>query len=271
MSFHDAHLAELGHLNYLEFARESTRWCGAGGRIEERDGVLLFAQATEFPVLCNGAHRLDPELAGADAVAIADEWFSSLGRGYTLAVRRGESHDDDDLALAAAAAGLVEIFEAPEMVCRQRLDDRPVPAGAELRWVVDDEGMRDFAEVNSEAYTSLEVPEGLAAEVIVDAGRFTAPHVQSVVAYLDGTPVAAAQTILSHGIAGVYWVGTVERARGTGLGEAVTRAVTNRAFDLGAALNSLQASPMGEAIYRRMGYEEIYRYVNYTRFEPLGR
>jgi hypothetical protein len=31
-------------------------------------------------------------------------------------------------------------------------------------------------------------------------------------------------------------------------------------------LVTLQASPMGESIYRRMGYREIYRYVNHTRF-----
>jgi len=80
--------------------------------------------------------------------------------------------------------------------------------------------------------------------------------------------VAAAQTLLSHGIAGVYWVGTVEGARSRGLGEAVTRAVTNAAFDRGATANSLQASPMGEPIYRRMGYEEIYRYTTYTRLTP---
>jgi hypothetical protein len=92
--------------------------------------------------------------------------------------------------------------------------------------------------------------------------------VHTVVAYLDDAPVAAAQTVLSHGIAGVYWVGTVERARGSGLGEAVTRAVTNRAFDRGALVNTLQASPMGAPIYRRMGYETLYDYRGLVRFEP---
>jgi hypothetical protein len=54
------------------------------------------------------------------------------------------------------------------------------------------------------------------------------------------------------------------------LGEAVTRAVTNRAFDEGAAVVTLQASPMGEPIYRRMGYEERYRYSTFVRFEPVS-
>jgi hypothetical protein len=46
----------------------------------------------------------------------------------------------------------------------------------------------------------------------------------------------------------------------------VTRAVTNIGFDLGAAFVTLQASSMGEPIYRRMGYEERYRYTTHTRF-----
>ena len=86
--------------------------------------------------------------------------------------------------------------------------------------------------------------------------RFLEPHIAAVVAYRGDEPVAAAMTLLSHGIAGVYWVATLAAARGQGLADVVTRAVTNRGFELGAAVNTLQASPMGESIYRRMGYED---------------
>ncbi len=86
-----------------------------------------------------------------------------------------------------------------------------------------------------------------------------APHVHSAVAYLDGAPVSVAQILMSHGIAGVYWVGSLEAARGRGLAEAVTRHVTNLGFDLGATNVQLQASSMGEPIYRRMGYEDLHR------------
>ena len=40
----------------------------------------------------------------------------------------------------------------------------------------------------------------------------------------------------------------------------MTAAATNAGFDLGAEFASLQASPMGEPIYRAMGYETIYDY-----------
>jgi GNAT superfamily N-acetyltransferase len=268
MSVHDdQRLARLGHLNYIEFSRESARWSGRAGRLEERDGLVLFAPSTDFPVICNGVWRLDEEVDAHYVIAAADAWFGILGRGYTLTLRTSPG-PDDDLIEAAETAGLHPLFESPEMICRSRLDDRPLPDGAELRWVEDDAGMQDFVHVAGNSFASLGMPAEVARDTITDLDAFTAPHVQNVVAYLAGAPVAAAQTVLSHGIAGVYWVGTLEPARGTGLGEAVTRAVTNRAFDMGATANSLQASSMGEPIYRRMGYEELYRYCTLVRFEP---
>ena len=72
--------------------------------------------------------------------------------------------------------------------------------------------------------------------------------------------VAAAIAILSHGIAGLYWVAALPEARGRGLGEACTRLAGNRAFELGARCVILQASAQGEPIYLRMGYREITRY-----------
>lgn len=67
-------------------------------------------------------------------------------------------------------------------------------------------------------------------------------------------------TIVNHGVAGVYWMGSLERARGEGLGRAVTEAATNAGFALGADTASLQPSPMGKPIYLKMGYEPVYDY-----------
>jgi GNAT superfamily N-acetyltransferase len=72
--------------------------------------------------------------------------------------------------------------------------------------------------------------------------------------------VGVSLTLDSHGIAGVYWVGVLEPARGHGVAAAMMRHITNAAFDRGAASVQLQASVMGEPIYRRLGYEDLYRY-----------
>ncbi len=42
--------------------------------------------------------------------------------------------------------------------------------------------------------------------------------------------------------------------------------MTNIGFDGGAPYVTLQATSMGEPIYRRMGYRELYRFVKCTKF-----
>jgi hypothetical protein len=39
---------------------------------------------------------------------------------------------------------------------------------------------------------------------------------------------------------------------------------------MGAEVASLQASPMGESLYRRMGFETIYDYRLYLHHQPKG-
>ena len=78
-------------------------------------------------------------------------------------------------------------------------------------------------------------------------------------------------TYESDGVASLQWVGTVPAARGAGLGALVTVAATNLAFEHGASSCTLQASPMGESVYRRLGYETIYHYAEYVRWPTAPR
>ena len=89
------------------------------------------------------------------------------------------------------------------------------------------------------------VPEGIELRVLTTAEEGAAFVAMSDLAYASlGLP------------AGVI------AARGRGLVELVTRAVTNLGFDGGAPFVMLQASPMGAAVYRRMGYRGLCRYAN---------
>jgi ribosomal protein S18 acetylase RimI-like enzyme len=248
--------ATLGNLNLLEFTREDTRW-QRPHRLVEDDGVLLFAGSVDFPAYSNGVHRADPGVPGAVVVEKAQEFFAGLGRGFSLWTRLDPV--DADLAAAADAAGITAFADSPQMICRHRLPDRDVPPGVEIRLVEDQQGVADYADVTAAAYVSLGAPADVNRSHFEGPAALLAPHVRAVVAYLDGAPVGVALILLSHGIAGVYWVGCREEARGRGIAEAVTRHVTNLGFDLGAANVQLQASTMGEPIYRRMGYEELER------------
>jgi ribosomal protein S18 acetylase RimI-like enzyme len=94
------------------------------------------------------------------------------------------------------------------------------------------------------------------------------PEVAVSLAELDGRPVAGAMSVVigddPNGYVG--WVACLPEGRGRHLGDAVTRLVTNEAFARGASIVTLEASRFGENTYRRMGYEERYRYRMLIKF-----
>ncbi len=248
-------LLYLSDLNLAEAVREWAR--GSGGSIVEEGGSLLTAGPLAHPIL-NNAMRTEPSLDAAAFMRGTAEFYARRGHGYSLTL--AEHGQNSDLAKAAREAGLSSILSPPAMLVEARLKEVPVPSGAELRRVADADGVEDFRKVAAEAWNTYGIPPEVTVAVFSNDASLLAPHVIAVVSYIEATPLSAALALLSHGIAGIYWVSSVSGARGRGLGEACTRAVTNAGFDLGARAVSLQASPMGDAIYRRMGYVEISKY-----------
>jgi GNAT superfamily N-acetyltransferase len=143
------------------------------------------------------------------------------------------------------------------MVLRRQPEPHPVPAGVELRRVATGEDAAAYWRVAEAAYTSIGFPPEVFSYYEDDAG-FRADGTAGFLALLDGEPAGIAMTLVSHGIAGIYWVGATGRARGRGLGTAVTAAAVEAGLEMGPEIASLQASPMGESLYLRMGFETIY-------------
>lgn len=241
------------------------RMSRGNGTITERDGVLLFATGSDFPVLVNGAYRLDPTVEAGAAINLADAWFAERGRGWSLGTSSWRG-SDQDLIDEAKRRGMVATSDTPGMVCDERVPDAPVPDGIEVRTLTSEDEGEAFTTMLDVAYRSLGVPRGVFTAVNSRPMSTPPPHVVTVGAFDEGSLVSGALVMFSHGIAGVYGVGTLESHRGRGLADLVTRTVTNIGFDGGAPYVTLQATSMGEPIYRRMGYRELYRFINYTRF-----
>jgi hypothetical protein len=140
------------------------------------------------------------------------------------------------------------------------LEDQPLPNNVTLERVANEAMVNDFAEVVATSYTTLGMPEKVGRSMFSDPGAFLVPHLYAVVAYQGRKPASCALALVNHSIAGIYYVGTVEAARGLGLAEHCTRAVGNAAIKLGARCVILQASIFGEPVYKRMGYKEFTRY-----------
>ena len=68
-------------------------------------------------------------------------------------------------------------------------------------------------------------------------------------------------------LAGVYSIGVRERFRRRGLGTAITTTVLTTGRELGCTIGALQASPMCEPVYERMGFDTV---TQYHRFAASG-
>ncbi len=250
-------LLQLADLNLAESHREISRW-NPNTDMAEQEDILFVCGASTFPAV-NFVMRVGRRKKSSPEKLIsqAKEFFGKRKRSFTIIVR---AHIDKDLIGQCEALKLYQISNLPGMFLEDTLEDRPLPDGVRLQRVMNEAMVSDFAEVVALSYTSLGLPEKVGRSVFSDPSAFLVPHLYAVVAYRDGKPASCALALMSHGIAGIYYVGTVEAARGMGLANHCTRAVGNAAIKLGARCVILQASIYGEPVYKRMGYREFTRY-----------
>jgi GNAT superfamily N-acetyltransferase len=248
---------QRAHLNLLDSSRQFFE-LDPGAMIEAEPGWLFGAGSSTHPVISNGAFRRDDGVDAGELVTRAREFFTARERVFSIWVRGGQA-DDRDLVLAAEATGFQLVYEMPEMTLGEKLAPPELPPGAELRKLTAVEQANDFWRVAIASYADIGFPPEVFTGYTNHAGLL-AENVVAFLALLEGEPVGIAMTMVSHGVAGIYWVGSLEQARGKGIGRAVTVAATNAGFELGADIASLQASPMGKPIYLELGYEVAFEY-----------
>jgi GNAT superfamily N-acetyltransferase len=255
------------HLNLIDSSQQLFE-LDSGATVEAADGSFLGAGSSENPAVSNAAFRVDDALDPSELLRRAREFFGERGRGFSLWTR-GEEPEDRDLFEVARAEGLKLFFEMPEMVMEGRAEEVPLPEGVELRRLTGADQAEDYWQVARESYVTIGFPPEV-FEHYDDHSGLVADNAVAFLAYRGAEPVAIAMTIVNNGVAGIYWVGTTERARGQGLGRAMTAVAVNAGLDLGADIASLQASPMGEPIYRAMGFEKIFDYRLLIATPPEG-
>lgn len=92
------------------------------------------------------------------------------------------------------------------------------------------------------------------------------PRVRLYVGRIDGEPVGTSMLFLSSGVAGIYQVEVSPEHRRKGIGTAMTLAPIRDARQIGYRIAVLQASTMGEPVYRKIGFEFYFKY-NYCHPE----
>jgi ribosomal protein S18 acetylase RimI-like enzyme len=269
MALSSSELRELADLNLAESLREHALW-SESGIIDERHGTLRVVSNTRFAAgMFNTVIRTSDQ--AVDAATWLDEqrrFFVERGRGFSV-YTRGER--DRPLATACTAAGFEIGDEHPGMACERALPESSCDRRVRIELATDPLALARVIDIEASAYAPMGLPESVLRKVMSAPTRLLRPSMLWLLASWEGEPAAAALVVMSHtplrssaksraSAAGLYWVATAPAFRGRGLGQACTRAATNAAFERGARAVVLQASRMGEPIYRKLGFREVTRY-----------
>jgi len=245
------------HANLVEFVRFSARLDGNADVLDE-PGIFAIRGSIDFP----SARMALPQGAGLPPAEFADRACDFLLRDAKTACIYVRA-DDRALYDELAGRGFAEFSTSPEMVCEGRLEGRPPPAGVVVRRAETADDVHAYAAIAGHAFRHLHLPEAITRDAIDHPDVMLDAGVAIALADVAGRPVAGACSIIvgAEGNGYVGWVACLDDARGRGLGDVVTRRVTNDAFDRGASIVTLEASHFGEHTYARMGYRELYRYA----------
>jgi GNAT superfamily N-acetyltransferase len=199
--------------------------------------------------------------ARVDDIVEAVTWLRSLDMPPTLRVRIDV--DDAHVAEAAARLGLERDTWDERAMALAPIPDATPPLPAGLR--IDRADVAGIEAWYAAQAAALEIAAGRAfAADLVPASIAADPGVQLHGGVFEGVPVATSIAIRSEHAVGVYGVGTATSARRRGIGTALTWAAVAAGRAWGSAVAVLQASEMGEPVYRAMGFVEVSRYVTYA-------
>jgi len=250
-------VAELAHRNLCDFTRFHARLAPESALLEG-SGMVAVAAPVDFPS-ARTAVRSDASVPAQVCSDALTGFFDAHGKTGCAFARVGV---DDDLNDELTKRGFREWAQTPEMICEQRLVDREPGEGVSVRLATTARDVAAYASIAGKAFTHLATPEEVTRHEIDNPDAMLRHDCVIALAEVNGKPVAGASVVLfgAEPLGYVGWVACLDEARGRGLGDVVTRAVTNEAFDRGAQLVTLEASQFGESTYARMGYREIYRY-----------
>lgn len=175
------------------------------------------------------------------------------------------SAQPDHLGQLLQAHGLIHFEDSEGMaVDLHTLEDQPTRPNLQVQKVDSIELMEEWIQPFVKVF---ELPEETIEPVLTIFGKLGLGQDSQwhhYVGTLDGKVVGSSSMYLGVGVAGIYNVSTLPKARKQGVGTALTLAPLLDARQMGYRIGILQASEMGLSIYQRLGFKEYCKISHYV-------
>ncbi|MGB8005391.1 MAG: GNAT family N-acetyltransferase [Gaiellaceae bacterium] len=221
-----------------------------GAEFERGDGYCFMSFPT-FPI-----RDLNGIWADSDAAAgqLEDGRLraAELGTPFIVMTRAGKT---PGVEAAARELGLTNEIEFPGMTVTPEQFKTPAMEPELVR--------ADSAELLAQALAVGASGFGAPPTLIASVYSLEVAQLEGLEMYLaqaDGADVSTAVGFTVDKATAIFSVATPEEHRGRGYGAAVTAAAVRGGFTRGADLAGLQSSPLGESVYRRLGFQEVETY-----------
>jgi GNAT superfamily N-acetyltransferase len=198
---------------------------------EEADGVILESLERFRAHGTPGSWHVGPSMRPTDI-------------GERL-LAHGFSYGGDDIGMAVELSALRE--------------SSPAPDGLVIEQVRDEESLAEWKDTLAQGFGEGPAEAEWVGEMYRRLGLGDDRPWRHYLGRLRGEPVATSTLFLGAGVAGIYFVFTIEQARRQGIGAALTLAPLRAAREIGYRVGILGSSEMGYPVYRKLGFQEYCR------------
>jgi hypothetical protein len=233
----------------------------AGGGDTRSDSEITWTVGGSPLSYHNAVVRCDAPPARADA--LIDEWLAELRRRNVAGSWHvSPSTAPADLPERLVAHGFDDAGDEPAMLADLSAPPPVVGGDHELQIerVRNDAMLNGYRDVLASGFGEGPREADWVTSVFRTIGLADDSAWRHYVGQLDEAPVSTVSLLVRSGVGGIYFVCTVAEVRQRGFGAAITRHAMVEARDLRCSAVVLGASSMGYPIYRRLGFEEVFRY-----------
>jgi RimJ/RimL family protein N-acetyltransferase len=236
--------AMLGHQ-----ARWSTR-----GETDVVSGTLLATTGTPFPAAPYNLALRVFESPASRSLEVAAEWFSARRTGFSVYAR---DSIDEDLELECCRLGMNRCGALPVMSIDCSSSNLRSRGRLHLVRITTEEQLETFRTVAAEAYGRYDIPPHVVSHALSQTDHILQSSAHLYLAVTRGNAVGCCALTFDGGVAGIYWVAIRNQHCGHGYGTEMVQLLVELASSFGLRHAVLQAAPLAERLYRRLGFTEI--------------